>query len=237
MIELREVTRRFGHVVALNGVSISIADGERVALVGPSGSGKTTLLRIINGMIAPDAGTVRVSADRAQIGMVYQQFNLVPRLNVARNVQSGRIGQMSNARVLWSFMRPKIEPIREVLGKLGIADKIRTRTERLSGGEQQRVAIARALFQDPEILLADEPISSVDPSLSQWIIDLLNDWARTKRATLVVSLHQVEFARANFDRIIGVRAGVIAFDMPPAGVSDNMLSDLYENEIVRTAAH
>lgn len=221
---------------------MTIQSGERVALVGPSGAGKTTLLRLINGALEPDSGLVDIDGHRwghsrrrdrqmrARIGIVYQHFNLVPSLSIARNVQAGRLGQLSAWRSVLKFVMPDTKEIGRILQDLDIEEKIYERTERLSGGEQQRAAVARAMFQSPDILMADEPIASLDPGLSQLIIDLLNAWAERKGATLVVSLHQVEFARHNFGRIIGLRDGRVRFDTIPTLVTNAMLDDLYANE-------
>ena len=246
MIQLRSLTRTFASVVPIRNLSLEIASGERVAVIGPSGAGKTTLLRLVNGMLPPDSGEVLIdgyrwgtnrSADRslhARIGTVYQHFNLVPRLSIARNVQAGRLGRLSAPMAVWRFVVPETAQISELLRDFGIAEKIHKRSGAVSGGEQQRAAIARALFQDPDILLADEPIASVDPTLSQWILDKLNNWARAKGATLIINLHQIEFARNNFERIVGLRDGQIMFDEKPAMVTDRMLEELYVNEKLGT---
>ena len=167
---------------------------------------------------------------RARIGIVYQHFNLVPNLSIARNVQAGRLGQLSPLWSVLKFVAPDTNEISMILRKFRIEEKLNERTERVSGGEQQRVAIARAMFQDPEIMLADEPIASLDPGLSQLTIDTLNAWADGKGATLIVNLHQVEFARHNFGRLIGLRDGQILFDTAPSRVTNAMLDDLYANE-------
>ncbi len=241
-IRLQAVTRSFGAVIPVRNLTLDVDTGERIALIGPSGAGKTTLLRLINGALEPDSGTVDVDGHRwggsrsrdrdmrSRIGVVYQHFNLVPSLSVVRNVQAGKLGQLPALLAVWKFLMPETREIAPILRKFGIEEKIHERTERISGGEQQRAAIARAMFQDPDIMLADEPIASVDPGLSQLIIDTLNAWSVEKGSTLIVSLHQVEFARNNFGRLIGLRDGKIRFDTAPSNVTAAMLEDLYEKE-------
>jgi phosphonate transport system ATP-binding protein len=165
---------------------------------------------------------------RRRIGTVYQQHNLVPQLRVVHNVLAGRLGRWSLPKALWSLIAPQERTV--ALGALkhvGIPEKLYTRTAHLSGGQQQRVAIARVLVQNPDVILADEPVSSVDPTLGRTIIELLVQLAETHGKTLVANLHAVTFALDFFPRVIGVRHGRMSFDLPAAAVTEQVLTDLY----------
>ena len=240
VLALDAVSCRFGSVAALHSVSLTVAKGDRIALVGPSGAGKSTLLSLLNGSLRPNEGTVQVlgrslhllsGSDRRkvqrQIGTVYQQHNLVGNLAVIHNVNAGCLGRWPLWKAMWSLVWPQnVKAAQQALAQLGIADKLYARTERLSGGQQQRVALARVLLQDPAIVLADEPVASVDPARSHDIMMQL--MALGQNRTLVVSLHDVALARMYCDRIIGLRQGSILFDLPTADVSDEQLSALYD---------
>ena len=243
---LKAVRKVFGRQqVALDGISFAVDRGERVALIGPSGAGKTTLFRLLNCTLRPSSGSIWINGEdvaalhgkrlrhaRSLIGTVYQQHNLVTRLRVVHNVLSGRLGRWSTLRSLASLMKPSdIEAASNALSQVGIADKMFERTDELSGGQQQRVAIARVLVQDPEVILADEPVSSVDPTLASSIVRLLVDISRNTRKTLVVSLHSVDLALAYFPRVIGIKNGIAAFDVAPDKISDSMLEDLYAGHV------
>jgi phosphonate transport system ATP-binding protein len=229
-------------------VDLRIAPGERVALIGPSGAGKSSLLSLLNGTLAPSEGTVRaLDRDLAElrpselrrlrraVGTIHQQHDLVGPLRVVHNVNAGRLGRWPVWRAAWSLLSPRgIDDVSAALHRVGIADKLTERTERLSGGEQQRVAIARVLVQDPEAILADEPIASLDPERGRDIVDLLVELGRERQTTLVVSLHDVGLALGHFERIVGLRAGRVAFDAAPDEVSPASIASLYE--LTREAA-
>jgi phosphonate transport system ATP-binding protein len=238
-IVLRGATRAYGALRAIEPLSLAIRAGERVAIVGPSGAGKSTLLRLMNTSLAPSSGSVEVlgrdvarlaprelRALRARIGTIHQQLLLVPQASVMQNVVAGRLGQVPLAGALLSLLsRREAERVRAVLEELGIPEKIFERVDRLSGGEQQRVAIARALYQSPEVVIADEPLASVDPARSAEIIERL---ARTFAGrTVVVTTHRVEPFLAHVDRVVGLRAGSLAFDRPSAALTLDDLADLY----------
>lgn len=230
-----------GRTIALRELDLKIRRGERVALIGPSGAGKTTLFRMLNLTIPATSGTLwfdgqdvsalhgpRLREVRRRIGTIYQQHNLVPRLQVVHNVLSGRLGSWPTWRAVQSLIRPaEVELASEALRQVGIADKLYERTETLSGGQQQRVAIARLLVQDPEVVLADEPVSSVDPALAAGIVKLLLDLSETYRKTLLMNLHSVDLALAYFPRVIGLKEGTISFDLPASAVTDEHLTTLY----------
>ncbi len=243
---LEGVGKTFGRrQVALDGIDFKIQKGERVALIGPSGAGKTTLFRLLNCTLRPTSGKLWIDGEdvemlhgrrlrnaRQRIGTVYQQHNLVPRLKVIHNVLAGKLGRWSTLRSLLSLAGPSdIDLARRALTEVGIPDKLFERTDELSGGQQQRVAIARVLVQDPAVLLADEPVSSVDPSLATTIVRLLLDISRDMRKTLLISLHSVDLALAYFPRIIGIKNGAAAFDLSPDRISEEMLEDLYAGHV------
>jgi phosphonate transport system ATP-binding protein len=244
--ELNAVRKTFAHQrVALDGIGFTVHKGERVALIGPSGAGKTTLFRLLNCTLRPSSGRLCINGDnvetlhgkrlrhaRSLIGTIYQQHNLVTRLKVIHNVLSGRLGRWSTLRSLASLVQPSdVDTAFNALRQVGIEDKIFERTDELSGGQQQRVAIARVLVQDPEVILADEPVSSVDPTLAASIVRLLVDISRNTRKTLLVSLHSVDLALAYFPRVIGIKNGVAAFDLAPDKISESMLEDLYAGHV------
>jgi phosphonate transport system ATP-binding protein len=227
--------------VAVDDVTLDIQAGERVAVIGPSGAGKTTLFRLLNATLRPTSGSLwfegmnleslsdrRLRQLRRRIGTVYQQHNLVPQLRVIHNVLAGRLGRWSLAKALVSLVCPQERRLAlTALEQVGISEKVYTRTDHLSGGQQQRVAIARALVQNPEVILADEPVSSVDPNLGRTIMELLLQLADTHKKTLVANLHAVSFALDLFPRVIGFRQGGVAFDLPPTAISDAVMTDLY----------
>jgi phosphonate transport system ATP-binding protein len=239
VVSLHAVTVEAGSTRALDGVSLDVWPGERVALVGPSGAGKTTLLMVINGTVVPGSGDVTVlghtpgapgrgRAVRSRVGTIYQQLHLAGPLQVVHNVNAGRLARWPLARALWSLIRPQqLDEALAILDRVGIAHKIRQRTERLSGGEQQRVAIARVLAQQPELLLADEPVSSLDPGRAREVMDLLRGLVVESGRTLVVSLHAFDLARSHCDRIVGLRGGRTVFDAPADTVTDKMAATLY----------
>lgn len=242
MYQLNRVSKVFdGRIAALDELDLKVRRGEKVAFIGPSGAGKTTLFRLLNLTISPTSGTLlfdgqdvshlhgrRLREVRRRIGTVYQQHNLVPRLQVVHNVLSGRLGAWSIWQATRSLIRPtELDLALEALTQVGIPDKLYERTETLSGGQQQRVAIARMLVQNPEVILADEPVSSVDPALAAGIVKLLIDLSETYLKTLLMNLHSVDLALAHFPRVIGLKDGKVSFDLPAAEVTDEHLAALY----------
>ncbi len=235
------VTVRFGSRTALEGVDLRLVAGERVAVIGSSGAGKTTLLGVLNGSVAPTVGTVRLLGEdpaalgararrelQRQIGTVYQQLHLVGPLRVIHNVNAGRLGHWSLARAAASLLRPReAEGALDALARMGIGDRAHDRTERLSGGQQQRVALARVLVQDPRLVLADEPVSALDPLRAREVVDLLTGMVAGSGRGLVVSVHRIELARAGFDRVVGLRAGRVVLDGPPGALTPERVAELY----------
>ena len=229
---------------ALHQVSFRVSAGERVAIIGPSGAGKTSLLRVAAAALRPSAGRVEalglnpwqansaaLKRLRARIGMVHQSPPIPPRLRVVTAVLAGRLGVWTTWRALLSLAYPSdITGARDALARLDLADRLFDRCDRLSGGELQRVGIARALYQQPQLLLADEPVSALDPSLSDLAISQLVAQAERSGTTLVASLHAVDLALKWFPRIVGLRAGELVFDLPSQQVGTAMLHALYATE-------
>ena len=241
---LERVSVRFGRLDALSGVDLRVAPGEAVGFVGPSGSGKTTLLRVLGGMLRPSEGTVTLGGQnlaslsragmrslRSSIGFVHQDLSLIPNLRVSHNVIAGRLGTRSfwsAARSMLFPHRTELEEVHGLLGRVGIADKLFERTDRLSGGQRQRVAVARALHQDPNALLADEPVASVDPARARDTVDLLTTISREEGLTLCISLHNIELAREFLPRLVGLRGGRVVFDKSRDQVTDEEFHALYD---------
>ena len=241
VFRLQSISCQFGSVTALKHCSLCIYPGERVALIGPSGAGKSTLLGLLNGSLMPSEGEVWLFGQNLQplspvrlrrlqrsIGTVYQQHHLIGNLAVIHNVNAGHLGHWSLPKSIWSLLWPQeVETAAQALDQVGILEKLYARTDRLSGGQQQRVALARVLVQNPLVILADEPISSVDPERSREMMDLLKSLNEAEGKTLVMSLHDVEFAIRYCDRIIGLRHGQILFDTPTSALTPDMVADLY----------
>ena len=230
--------------LALSAIDLGVAAGERVALVGPSGAGKTTLLRIAGAGLRPTAGRVELLGDdpwtlragalkalRARVGFVHQAAPIPPRLRVVTAVLAGRLGQWGLGRALRSWLLPDdVAGAREALARVGLGDRVFDRCDQLSGGQLQRVAVARTLYQAPALLLADEPVSALDATTADTLLRELVDYSTTAGATFVASLHAVDLALRWFPRIVGVRDGAVAFDLPAAQVTPERLAALYAGD-------
>ena len=227
LIAVQGLGKRLGGQAVLADVGLAAEVHEFVALLGPSGAGKTTLLRCVAGLLAPDTGSVRLDGTelgqlrgraRRQVAVVFQQFNLVARLSVLDNVLAGRLGHVSAWRG-WTrqFAAADRRLAEECLAQVGLAGLGPRRADTLSGGQQQRVAIARALAQQPRLIVADEPVASLDPDGGAAVLRLLRDIAGSRRVAVLCSLHQVELARAHADRIVGLSNGRVVADGPADG--------------------
>jgi phosphonate transport system ATP-binding protein len=240
---LTEVSLDFDGPAVLEGLSFRIEPGEIVALVGPSGAGKTSVLRMLNGSLPSAEGSVLVQDQdlktlptaglrelRSQIGFVPQSFGLIPNLRVIQNVIAGRIARMGTLGALRAMLHQRaaeLDEVHELLESLGIEEKLFQRVDSLSGGEQQRVAIARALYQSPGALLADEPLSALDPARARETLLILVQLARSQGLTLVLSLHDIGLAREMIPRLIGLRDGRIQFDRVTSEIEDHEIEALY----------
>jgi phosphonate transport system ATP-binding protein len=241
LLELVDLSRRFGDKFAVAHASLQIQQGEMVGIIGRSGAGKSTLLRLINRLIDPSEGRIRSSgidvtglrgkelrAWRARTAMIFQQFNLVNRLDVLTNVLCGRLAYITGPRLLFKLFTPAEKALAiRALDRLGLADVAMNRADALSGGQQQRVAIARALMQEPNIVLADEPIASLDPLNAKIVMDALADINQRDGITVLTNLHTLDTARAYCRRIIGMSQGRIVFDGPPGALTDATLRAIY----------
>ncbi|PKO69411.1 MAG: phosphonate ABC transporter ATP-binding protein [Betaproteobacteria bacterium HGW-Betaproteobacteria-17] len=241
-ISIESVTKRFPNgFEALKGISTDIAAGSFTVILGPSGAGKSTLLRLLNGLETPSDGSVTIDGEtlekatlrkmRSSVAMVFQQFNLVERLSVVTNVLTGRLAHRSwVGSVFYLFRNEDMDIAQETLARVGLTDKAWSRVDKLSGGQQQRVGIARALAQRPKVILADEPVASLDPVASEEIMGLLREICDRDGITVVVNLHQVDLARRFADRIIGMNSGKIVFDGSPKHMTQSVMRTIYQRE-------
>ncbi|WP_269715583.1 phosphonate ABC transporter ATP-binding protein [Caulobacter sp. NIBR2454] len=248
VLSIRQVAKTFGARKALGGVSLDVARGEMIALIGPSGSGKSTLLRSISGLQTIDAGDGRIEAfgakiqakgkvaddvrhTRIRIGFIFQQFNLVGRLSLFTNVALGSLGRIPFWRgLLGRWPAETKNAAMAALARVGVADYAAQRANTLSGGQQQRAAIARALVQKAKIILADEPVASLDPVSARKVMELLRDLNKTDGLTVVVTLHQVDYALRYCDRVVALKAGQKVYDGPASGLDRKTLIDIYGPE-------
>jgi phosphonate transport system ATP-binding protein len=249
VIRLSGVSKDFGSTRALSGVDLTVERGEVVVLLGLSGSGKSTLLRHLDGLELPTRGDVEVLGRslpklkayelrhvRARVAMIFQQFELVPSLTVLENVLTGALARLKGPRLgLWAYPKHLKLAALTHLDRVGMLEKAYERADQLSGGQQQRVAIARALMQSPEILLADEPVASLDPESSAQVMRLIREIAADDGLTVVCSLHQVDLALGWGDRIVGLRHGEVVLDTPAVGLSKSQVMEIYGRVATSTA--
>ncbi len=248
---LESAGRNYETISALSPTTLSIKRGERVAIVGPSGSGKTTLLSLFNSTVQASTGKITVLGNalektsgrnlkkiRSKIATIPQNLALVESLRVWQNIITGQIGErglLGNLINLIFASKNKILQIHSILERLGIEEKLFETTSNLSGGQKQRVALGRALYQNPQAILADEPVSSVDPARAANLVQLLNQISQEENITLVMSLHNLELAKAHFPRLIGLRNGKVKFDSAPEDLNEHKFKELYtlsEREIL-----
>ena len=243
-LEINSLVKKFSKTTAINDISIRILDGEMVGIIGKSGAGKSTLMRLINRLIEPTSGSIaynrieitslkgkNLKQWRSKCAMIFQQFNLIDRLDVLTNVLSGTLGiNFKLLKLLKIYSKKeKIEAL-TYLNNLDLSDKALQRVGTLSGGQQQRVAIARAMMQNPSILLADEPISSLDPKNSKVVMDDIKKINKQDGIMVICNLHSLEIAKEYCDRLIGLSDGKIVFDGYPSSLTKELAEQLYDLE-------
>jgi phosphonate transport system ATP-binding protein len=245
MLVVEHLVKDYAGVRALDDVSLTVADGEFLVLIGLSGSGKSTLLRCLNRLVEPTAGRILLGdvditaargADlrrvRRNIGMIFQQFNLVKRSTVLTNVLTGRLGYVSQWQSLAAhFGEDDYRRALVNLERVGLRDRAQQRADRLSGGQQQRVAIARALMQEPQMMLADEPVASLDPATSHSVLKYLQQ-INQEGMTVICSLHFLSLARTYGTRVIALKGGQLMFDGRPADIDDRRFREIYGEDAV-----
>jgi phosphonate transport system ATP-binding protein len=245
MLKIESLTKQFGDLKAVDNVTLTIPNGQMVGIIGRSGAGKSTLLRMINRLGDATSGTIKFGEGenaidvnalkgkalrdwRARCAMIFQQFNLVPRLDVITNVLMGRVNYNGTVKTLLKMFSPAERAFAiRALDRLDVAPQALQRADTLSGGQQQRVAIARALVQEPRLLLADEPISSLDPRNASIVMDALLKINREDGITVLCNLHTLDTAKVYCERIIGMKQGAFVFDGPPSDLGLNLLRDIY----------
>jgi phosphonate transport system ATP-binding protein len=241
---IKDLTKHFGNVIAVDSVSFSIEEPQMVGVIGPSGAGKSTMLRMINRLTKATIGSIQINGTeildltgsekrrwQKDCAMIFQQFNLVPRLDVVTNVLLGRLNGHGTIKSLFSiFGKTLVEEALAALDRLGIADQALQRAETLSGGQQQRVAIARALMQKPKMVLADEPIASLDPLSAEKVMNALRQIRDEDQLTVICNLHTLDTARTYCDRVIGMLKGSIVFDGDPSRLTSEVVKNIYGAE-------
>lgn len=240
VIEAKNLTKQFERKIALSSLSFSIKQGELVALIGPSGAGKTTLLNSVAGIEPLSGGKLLIdglplSAYKKghvfakKVGVIRQQFDLIGPLAAIHNVLAGKLNEWGTLKSLFSLLVPQEKSVAlQALDRVGLHGRAYEITSTLSGGEQQRVAMARLMVQKPEIILADEPVASLDPARADDILNMMTTLVTEENQTLITSLHSVEYARKYFTRIISLKNGEIFFDLPTEKVTDDVLAELYQ---------
>ena len=243
MLEIKNLTVEYGNFRAIDNVSFTIKDGEFVAVIGSSGGGKSSLMKAINLLVKPKSGSIKIDGEemtelssrklrmkRRKIGFVFQDYNLIDRLSVIENVLTGRLGYKSSLKsLLGIFSKEEYENAEKALEKVGLSEKIFVRGDELSGGQKQRVAIAKALVQEPKIILADEPVASLDVNSSKIIIEYFKEINRVQGITVIINIHDVNIALKYADRVIALKKGKIVFDGKGSEITDDVLKRVYEN--------
>ncbi len=240
MIEVRGLSKNFGNLVALSDVSLKVDAGEMLVILGPSGAGKSTLLRCINRLVEPSAGEVRVGSGathgtraglrrlRSEVGMIFQDHNLVPRLSVLKNVLAGRLARMPQWMSLLQLFRDEdVRIALDCLRRVELEERAWSRADRLSGGQQQRVGVARALAQQARAILADEPVASLDPKTARVVLGDLKRASRELGIAVLCNLHQVSYAMEFADRVVGLHAGRVVLDGRPEALDAGTLGLIY----------
>ncbi|MBX3485962.1 phosphonate ABC transporter ATP-binding protein [Phenylobacterium sp.] len=248
VLSIRNASKTFGQRRALDGVSLDVAKGEMIALIGPSGSGKSTLLRSISALQTIDPGPGEIVAfdghvqkdgkidpnvrrTRTRIGMIFQQFNLVGRLSLFTNVALGSLGRIGFWRAALGLWPAETrQAAMAALHRFGLSEYAGQRANTLSGGQQQRAAIGRALVQKAKIILADEPVASLDPVAARRVMEILRELNQADGLTVIVTLHQVDYALRYCERVVALKAGQIVYDGPSGGLKRDKLIDIYGPE-------
>ncbi|OFI48486.1 phosphonate ABC transporter ATP-binding protein [Floricoccus tropicus] len=245
MIKMEHVSKVYPNgTVGLDDINLEIEQGEFVAIIGTSGAGKSTLIRTINRLTDITSGNLTVNGTditklkrkelrqfRRSVGMIFQSYNLVPRISVIKNVLNSRVAEMNFLQVLFAqFSKEDKKMALESLNRVGILDKAYIRTDELSGGQQQRVSLARTLAQDPQVLLADEPVAALDPVTANEVMDNFKKINKELNKTVLINIHHVDLALKYADRIIAIRKGKIVFDGPSDQVTQDILDDIYQKE-------
>ena len=241
MLTVKALTKQFGTNIAVDNISFSVERPTMIGIIGRSGAGKSTFLRVLNRLNDATSGSILFQGEeitslkhaarrtwQSRCAMIFQQFNLVPRMDVVSNVLHGTLNRRSTLATMFNLY-PQTDIFRaiEILDRLGIAEQLGKRAEALSGGQQQRVAIARALMQDPQIILADEPIASLDPMNAQIVMEALRRIHEEDGRMVIANLHTLDTARRYCDRVIGMRDGQIVFDGTPAQLTTGVARDIY----------
>lgn len=245
LLSIQNLKKRYnGGTIALDGINLEVKTAEFIAVIGPSGAGKSTLLRCINRLIEPSEGSISFQGQRidqmkakelrqarSHIGMIFQHYNLVNRLSVLENVLHGRLGYMSSwAGVFNRYSEADKQDAIALLQKVGLDKEVYKRADELSGGQKQRVGVCRALAQKPKLILADEPIASLDPRSSAVVMDAIHRNCTEQGIACLVNLHQVETAKQYASRIVGIKGGKVVFDGPPQALTDYHTSLIYEGK-------
>ena len=243
MLEIKNLTVEYGNFRAIDNVSFTIKDGEFVAVIGSSGGGKSSLMKAINLLVKPKSGSIKIDDEemtalsslklrmtRRKIGFVFQDYNLIDRLSVIENVLTGRLGYKSSLKsLLGIFSKEEYENAEKALEKVGLSEKLFVRGDELSGGQKQRVAIAKALVQEPKIILADEPVASLDVNSSKIIMEYFKEINRVQGITVIINIHDVNLALKYADRVIALKKGKIVFDGKGSEITDDVLKRVYGN--------
>lgn len=248
ILEVRDLRIRYSRSgpEILKGISFNVEQDDFFAIIGPSGAGKSTLIRCINRLVEPDSGAVILNGKnitkagtrelrkaRRNMGMIFQEFNLVERMSVMDNVLSGRLGYIGNVRSLFRlYPRSDIQKALELLERVGLGDFVDRRADELSGGQRQRVGIARALIQQPQLLLVDEPTSSLDPKISREVMGMIKNMSEEAGVPVLCNIHDVQLALDFSNKVIGLQDGIKKFEGPTNEVDKSTLEEIYAMEIL-----
>ncbi|MBO1300058.1 MULTISPECIES: phosphonate ABC transporter ATP-binding protein [unclassified Enterococcus] len=245
LLEIKQLSKTYDKKkYALSEIDLTVEEGEFIVVIGPSGAGKSTFIRTINRMIEPSRGEVlfagmdvtrakkkQLKQIRSEIGMIFQHYNLIGRTNVIKNVLHGRLGKTPFRKTIFGLYseKDKQEAV-DLLSKVGLKDHMYQRASALSGGQMQRVGICRAIMQQPKLILADEPIASLDPNSAKVVMEHLQGITHERQITCIINLHQVDFAKKYATRILGIKDGRIVFDGPPQDLSEAIIAHIYQGK-------